>query len=374
MKGICDREDLLYTLKKVYPAVATRTTMPVLTHFHIAARKGGLTISATDLEVFVSSHVACDVEMDGAACVPARILLDFVAAADGDSITFEQGPSAITFSTRGSWASLRTVSASEFPREGDDEAQDVMVLEGWTLAEAIGRTVFVPDVSHRPALSGVFWDAREERVRLVASDSYRMAIARLPEVGQHQPFSAILPTRALRIVAGLALPNERVILSVLGRGRQVKFALRDADVVTQVIEENYPDYTTVVPKEFAQEIAVDRDELISAVTLAKVFFKGARDASRVLLSPGDDGMLWVSGAETENGSGRARVPILSARGDRRVTMLNGDYLLSGLKAMSEGTVRIKSPADRPGPIVIAPKEGEEWYTYLVMPMIDHGAS
>ncbi|MBM4432050.1 MAG: DNA polymerase III subunit beta, partial [Chloroflexi bacterium] len=215
MRFSCLQENLAKGLAIVGRAVATRSTLPVLSNVLMATDEGRLKLSATNLEVGINCWIGAKVEEDGATTVPARLLIDFVNSLpperiDAQLVTRTQ---TLNLKCRNNEANIKGIDAQEFPLILALSEDAGIQLEAATLREMIGQVCFAAAVDEsRPVLTGVLAEISGNRLTLAAADGFRLSVrhTQLPQAAA-APASVIIPARALQELARVGAEESEPI-------------------------------------------------------------------------------------------------------------------------------------------------------------------
>ncbi len=241
MKVSCLQENLAKGLSIVGRAVATRSTLPVLSNILLSTDGSRLKLSATNLEVGINCWIGAKVDQEGAITVPARLLADFVNSLPSERIDLSLITRTQTLNLKcGRYeANIKGIDAQEFPLILVPEEDHRVRIAPDLLREMIDQVAFAAATDEsRPVLTGVLAEVNAEGITFAAADGYRLSLrsvelSDLPE----QPMSAIIPARALQELRRISGDEQEPIEMLIAPTRnQVFFHLRDIDLVSQLVE------------------------------------------------------------------------------------------------------------------------------------------
>ena len=264
MKFRCERDELVEALGTAGRAVANRGgALPVLSGVRLELDGDALRLTGSDLDLTISVSAEVAGEVDGVAVMPAKIASDVVRSLDPGRVEISvDGDEAQITSGRFS-SSIRLLPADEFPRLATP-ADDAVTLDGADLASALSQVV--PAASSddaRPILTGVLMAAEGGGLRLVATDSYRLAVRDLEgRAVLAEGQSVLVPSRALRELVR-ALDDGEVTLR-LGE-REATFEVGSTRVTTRLIEGEFPNYRGLIPSTYPNRMVIGREALGDAV-------------------------------------------------------------------------------------------------------------
>jgi DNA polymerase-3 subunit beta len=365
----CERDVLAEALSAAGRAVASRGALPVLSGVRMELAGDQLTLTGSDLELTVSVRITVSGLADGVAVVPSRLVNDIVRALEPGAVELETTDDAARIASGRSEFSLKPLPAEEFPRvapvEGDEVRFDAEALVG-----ALRQVLPAASTDdNRPILTGVLLAAEGEGLRLVATDSYRLAVVDLPGVSVLSSGKSVLvPSRALSELSK-ALGDGGEITLRLGE-RDASFASSGPGgdggtggiiLTTRLIEGEYPNYQGLIPSNQPNLLTVNREALIEALRRVKLL---ARDATPVRLQMSPDG-LELRAVTQDVGEGTESLDA-QYQGEELTVAFNPDYLLAGIEAAGGDEVSLAT-IDSLKPAVVRDPTTED-FLYLLMPV------
>jgi DNA polymerase III subunit beta len=363
VKFRCERDVLVEALGTAGRATASRGgALPVLAGIRTELAGDTLTLTGHDLELTISVAVSEGVkgDADGVAVLPSRLVSDVVKSLPAGAVEIEVDGEQARITASRSEFTLRVFPVDEFPRLPDADAEGV-TLDATELAGALRQVV--PAASGddaRPILTGVLVTAEEGGLRLVATDSYRLAVRDLP--GQSvlaEGQSVLVPSRALndltKVLSGVGELTLR-----LGE-RDASFEAGDVRLTTMLIEGDFPNYKGLIPSAHPNRLTVSREALLEGVRRVKLL---AREATPVRLAMTSDGLDLV--AVTQD-VGQAHESLdAKYEGTELTVAFNPDYLLQGIEVLPGDEVLIETVDSLKPALVKSPEHPE--FLYLLMPV------
>jgi len=360
----CERDTLADAVGTAQRAVASRTgAMPVLSGLRVTLTPGTVELVGTDLDLTIRVQVPADTEGEGSAVVPARLFSEIVRQLAAGSVTVELTDDDARIEAGRFATTLRTLSASEFPRLAELEGGGVRV-EGSAFAEALRQVV--PAASRddaRPILTGVLLTASAGGLRLVATDSYRLALRDLQGVsmlGEGQ--KVLVSAKGLGEVQRLLGTTSGEVEVVLGP-REVVFRVERGEVTTRLIEGDFPNYQQLIPSGYPNHLTVSREALQSAVNRVRLVGQ-SRDAAPIRLAMTSEG-LELSATAADVGEAHEAVEAKYEGSDLTVAF-NSQFLLDGIEAAASDEVVIESIDPLKPAVMRATDSGD--FLYLLMPV------
>ena len=363
MKFRCERDVLVDALGTAGRATASRGgALPVLAGIRTELAGNTLTLTGHDLELTISVAVTDGVNgrEDGVAVLPSRLVSDVVKSLPSGAVEIEVDGEQARITASRSEFSLRVFPVDEFPRLPEPSG-DAVTIDAAELAAALRQVV--PAASGddaRPILTGVLVTAEADGLRLVATDSYRLAVRDLP--GQSvlaEGQSVLVPSRALNDLTRVLAGVDELTLR-LGE-RDASFEAGDVRLTTMLIEGDFPNYKGLIPSAHPNRLTVSREALLEGVRRVKLL---AREATPVRLAMSSDGLDLV--AVTQD-VGQAHESLdAKYEGSELTVAFNPDYLLQGVEVLPGDEVLIESVDSLKPALVKSPEHPE--FLYLLMPV------
>ena len=367
MKFNIDRETLLGPLLTVRGVVEQRQTLPVLANTLVSARDGVLAFTATDSEVELEARVSVETSGEGEVTIPARKIIDICQALPGQALVDFQLDDAQRVHIRSgrSRFSLTTLPASDFPTTEEIADESEFVLEQNELKRLIDLTQFAmarQDV--RYYLNGLLLEISSEKVRAVATDGHRLAVAQVEaSTGVSDSKSIIVPRKGVLELSRL-LSSEDTLLKVRVGTNAVQLAVGNVRFTSKLIDGKFPDYGRVVPDQNAcdKRLSVDRELLRQCLVRTSVLSSDKHRTVRLTL---DSGMLTVAANNPEQESAVDELEI-EYEGESLEIGFNVSYLIDALATLPSETAEIFL-TDSSSSCLIQP-QGQSSCQFVVMPM------
>jgi DNA polymerase III subunit beta len=372
MKVVCSRQELLSELQVVARAAATRGAIQALSGVLLKAEGSELELTATDTEIALRTSLQGQVEKTGTVLLPARLLVEIVRSAGGEQISLEQRAEAseVSVSSERATFALRTLLADDFPRIPDPPGNGDVVLPAIALAQTIERVAKAASRDEtRPVLTGILVSVEEGKLRMVATDSYRLSVKETPlQTGADVRFEANVPARALQELSRVVSEKGAETVSIVSRENQVVFGAERVTLSSRLIDGQFPNYRQLLPDSYEHEIRVSRDELLAVVR--RVSLMAQRTAPLRLRF--EQGMVTLSAQTPDVGEASEGLPV-NYQGDELEIGFNPQFLQDGLESVESDELQLKLiTALRPGLIEAADSDGEDAETgsflYLIMPV------
>ncbi|OGB74266.1 DNA polymerase III subunit beta [candidate division Kazan bacterium RBG_13_50_9] len=348
-------------LGAVEKIVASKSTLPVLNNVLIRAEDSQVVLSATDLEMGVNYYLGGKVEKPGSITVPGKVLGSFINNLSEDKITLEVKNNVLYATTEKSEASLNGIPAEEFPPIPEVKGKEVMFINSQTLKAAINQVGFAASFDEsRPILTGVLFTLSGGALRMVATDSYRLA-EKTVAVDTKEEASFIVPIKTIQELYRII--TEPTDVKMVVSENQVMFVLPDMELISRVIEGEYPDYRQVVPKSFKTKAVLPTHELASTIKTASFF---ARENANNVKLTFRKGAVGIEAASSQLGSYKSQVGGDITGEDNEISF-NARYLLDALGGV-EGEEASIELVGKLSPGVIKTEGKKSDVMYIIMPL------
>jgi DNA polymerase-3 subunit beta len=373
MRVSCLQENLAKGLSIVGRAVATRSTLPVLSNILLATDQGRLKLSATNLEIGITCWIGGKVEEDGATTVPARTFVDLVGALPAERVDMELVVRTQTLNLKcGRFENnIRGIDATEFPLIPTADDTNAIRIDPDSLRTMIDQVVFAAAADEsRPILTGVLARFEKDQVTFAAADGFRLAVRTAPLIEPvATPVSVIIPARALAELGRVSGDQESpVIINITPSKSQVLFHLDNIDLVSQLIDGNFPDYAQIIPKKKETHTVVGATELLKACKAANVFARESANIVKLTIEPGSElapGHVTVQATSAETGDNVGEMDA-TVEGAAIQIAFNVKYLIDFLSVANAAQVALEtSTPSSPGKFTPV---GDDTFLCVVMPM------
>lgn len=374
MKFIIRRENLKKGLSIVGHITSKNINLPILNNVLIRANSGGVELVSTNLEIGIVHKLRGKVENDGEFTVDSKTISEYVNFLAGDNVEINEVNEELKIECDNYKTKIKGESAKEFPLIPTLSGENYCICEIDDLKRALSQVIFsVSNNENRIELSGVLFNFFGSRLVLASTDSYRLAEKEINinwqgEAIENQKF--IVPAKTiqefLRIISNFSdgdsaeenINQVKIFIS----DNQIMFSVDSTDLVSRLINGNFPDYRQIVPEKFNTSVILNRNEFSRAIKAAAIFSKsGINDVGLAFKG----GKLVVYSSSGQSGESRIELPCEQNGSDNEI-IVNFRYLLDGLNNISDDQINLKVISDN-SPCMLSPIK-EENYFYIVMPI------
>lgn len=372
MRLSCLQENLARGLSVVGRAVASRSTLPITQNVLLSTEQSMLKISATDLNMAMTTWIGAQVEEEGAITVPARLLGDFVNSLPPERIDIEMTaqPIGLNIKCVSFESNISGTPADDFPPIPAVADGVAAKIEPNVLREAIDRVSFAAAVEDsRPVLTGVKTEITGSDFKFAAADGFRLAVysGKLAEPPS-EDIEFLIPARVLNEIGRLLGTQQRAVeFMVTPSSNQALFRVEDVEIVSSLIAGNFPNYNQLIPQSHTTRVVIDSDDFLRATRIAAIFARDGNGIIRLQVARGEEGApgrLTISSRSEEVGDNEGQLGA-AVEGEEAKIAFNTQYLTDVLEVINGDVAMEVSSPSSPG--VIKPAEGED-YVHVVMPM------
>ncbi len=370
------REDLIFGARTAGHALASKSSMPILSGILLRTGEDELELCATDLERAIRCRIPAQIRESGEVVLHGQVLEQLVARLPGeDRVELASVDGRVRLSCGPATFELLTLPADEFPELSTPTGEPTCRLSRATFIQAIQQTAFAAvkaTETTRLALTGVNMALREGKLKLAATNGYRLAVREmqvdgLPEgIAHNLLIDAQVMTDLMRVLGTVGAED---VLLFLDEG-QVHFSAGPLVYTARLIQEEFPDFERVIPKENDLGLFLPREEFLA--TLRRLEITAAEESGAVTLkASATSDTLEVHSASREKGTGMEQIRLVKAPTRGIEISFKAEYLIDALRRMeSDQVVLWLSAPDRAGLLEpagdIAPKD--EGFIYVCMPV------
>lgn len=377
MKISCTQENLNQGLFVVSHIASKNTALPILNNILIKAEESSITLSSTNLEIGVSCVIRGKVEKEGDFTVQSKLLADYINLLPRDRVDLDviESDNLLRVACKNNSTKIKGQPSVDFPLIPRIEKKNPYILNSQILKQAISQVIFSVSVSEtRPEINGVLFNFNGDKLILAATDSYRLAekTVDLGKKSSSVPQKIIIPTRTLqelqRILGSFKDPaaiSDIEEVEIYLAENQIMFVLGNIELISRLVEGQYPDYQQIIPAQFNTKATLDTAEFIKATKTTSLFTRsGIYDVSLEILSAQKE--VVVSSANNQLGENFSRLGGDVSGEDNKI-VVNYRYLLDGLQNVGEDQVLVEV-IDGGNPCVIKPAKKLKDYLYIIMPI------
>lgn len=359
MKFSIAQERINHGLSAVSRIVGSRNTLPVLGNILVETRDNRVKLAATNLEMGITYWLGAKVEEEGSTTIPAKLFSEYIHNLPAGNVSLQVENNTTHISSGGFDGKLNGIDASEFPSIPEVGGDVELSVTSSVLKQALEQVVGVcSGDDSRPVLTGVYLHTRDGVLYAVATDSYRLAEKRVMECDQD--VSVIVPVKTITELLRLLSGDEEVRVKM--DESQVSFIIGEIELVSRLIDGQFPDYRQLIPEEIPTSAQVKTAELQNVAKVTGLF---ARENAGSVMVGIDESGITVRSIANQVGENTSRVEA-EVSGEPIEVSLNGRYILDALNVIHSDEVSI-GLTGKVNPCVLQPVEDDS-YIHIVMPL------
>jgi DNA polymerase-3 subunit beta len=288
MKFVISSTELLGHLQAISRVISSKNTLPILDNFLFNMSGNDLEITASDLESTLITRMKLEnTQGDGTIALPARILLDTLKEFSAQPLTFDINAEtfAVVISSENGKFNIMGQNGIDFPALPviKKDKKFKFNINAEVMLAGINKTLFATaDDELRPVMGGIFIEASTDRITFVASDAHKLVRYQRTDAQADDNASFILPKKPASLLRNI-LPREEGPFTVEFDDKNAFFNLNDYKVVCRLVEGNYPNYNSVIPKNNPRKVTIDRVEFYNTLKRVSVFSNQASNLVKLAL-------------------------------------------------------------------------------------------
>ena len=359
MKCICEREKLLKAITISSRLVSTRIGLPILQNIYLEVKNKTLTICSTNLDSTIKFEIEVKNEEKGSLTIPAKTFLDYIYNNNDELITLNSEDTNLKIESSTHKASLKGISAQDYPTMPEISMSHSIPFNVNELEKAMTHTVFAAaNDESRPVLNGLLWKFSGNKLRIVATDGFRLALYETDSPIELTE-DYIIPKKSIQEIQKIFEDKE---IEVGLSPTQIVFKDKGTIFTSRLIDGAFPNFEAIIPKEKDIEITVKSSDLLKALRIASLF---SRDTAYTTTLNLEGNNLEVNAISPQLGETSNKVIVKNPSGKSFKISVNAQYLVDVLPIVGDEVCI--SFIDQKSPIVVT-LPSKSYFTYLVMPL------
>lgn len=369
MKFTCLQENLKQGLNIIEKIIGKNLSLPILNTVLIEAQKNLIKLCSTNLEIGISCWVAGKVEKEGSVCVPVKILSSYINGLPNKKIEINSKENKLSLECENYKASFSGFGSEDFPIIPQIKEKEFVFSDSFQLCQGFSKVIGAVALSEaKPEISGVSINFKKDFIKLVATDSFRLAES---TVFFDKPTefekSMIVPAKAVQeVIRIFGQEDDKSEIEIYSSPNQILFSKAippKIQLISRLIEGEYPNYEGIIPKKFLTKIVLSKQEFLQHIKIASLF-AGRTNDLKVKIDPSKKIIEFFS-SSPETGENKSET-FAQMEGEKTEIAFNCKYLMDGLLNIDEGEVVFElNGEETPG--VLKPSKKKD-YIYIVMPV------
>lgn len=362
MKIECVREKLAVGVRLANRMVGKNTTLPILSCVHIEAKKGAVVVRATNLDIGIEVTIPSKVSEEGFTTVPGNIISNYLDLISDRTISLETVSSNLHINSATGKTTIKAQDSSDFPNIPKEEHEVSFKVNGEDLMKGLSSVFYSAATSSiKPELSSVFLAHSGDDLIFAATDSFRLAEKKI-KTKKVPDFSILIPYKNIQeIIKALEGASGEIDLHL--NKNQISLYFDNIFLTSRLVEGIFPDYNQIIPKDFATEAVVLKEDLIQSLKLTHVFTDSFNQIN-LKCNPGAK-LLEIKAKNNDVGENTTKLQAV-LKGDDLEINFNYRYLTDSFQSISSDSLSLGF--NGAGKALLMRGVGDRTFTYLVMPM------
>jgi len=362
MKLICDGLDLAEAVNAVARAANARAINPILEGIKLVAKDNKLTLSATDLEIYINKVIRADVKVEGTIIVPGKLFTEYVRKTDKNQISITSESDTVVISHRDNTCNFQTMLLSEYPDIVNLRAMPHFSIKSEDFRDFIEKsTVSASTDDSRPILKGVLYEIKGSQLTGVSLDGFRLSRVTKQIANHTGDKTIIIPARAAEEVRKL-LADDNGEVNVIIENKMFQININNTTFASRLIDGEFINYKQIIPASFESSVIIEKNPFMQAVERAGLLVRNDK-VNLVTLKVSDKKM----GITSNNEIGKIAEKIDARLTGKDMTIsFNARYLNDALRAADSDFIKIEFNTETSPCIITAAKAGD--YLFLILPV------
>ncbi len=373
MKFSCNQDTFSKYLNIVSRVVSNKPGLPILNNVFFQTEKGKLIMKTTDLELSIATWIGADISNEGKVTIPAKQLSEFVNSIPEEVVDVEVEKQNFNISTSNNTASFNTMPSDDFPNIPSIAKKEDPFIEinRADLVMAINRVAFAAATDDiKPVLTGVKVEIEDGGISFIATDGLRLSKQTIKTAKGSKEKSFLVPVRAMTelsyIISETADEDSLISIYLIEDKNQVLFRVGDIDLVSRLIDGEFPEYKQIIPTGFKTKCEIDREGFLNSLKIVNIIARSVLGNKMILDINSKDNKIYLSATQADLGKNESTFEC-KVDGDDLKIAFSAKLLTDVLTHLDSGIVTFEcSESVRPGVFKI---EGDESFIHLVMPMM-----
>lgn len=373
MKVSLIQENLAKALLYINKAVSSRPNIPILANVLLETEKGKLKLSATNLDIGISTWIGATIAEEGKVTVSARMLSDFVNSLKKGKIELLQQNQTLVVKSVDNVAEFYIIPAEDFPRVPQVEGDALLEINALSLADTFTKTAFAASTDEsRPALTGLLFKGVKEKLTIVGVDGFRLSKKELlleNDLGS-KDFEEIVPARAVSevetLIKDISGKEDSVKIYLLGNKNQMLFKIGDVELSTRLIEGKFPEYENILPKDYKISFKAEKTVFTDMLKVVSIFARNVVGNKTKFSVIGMDSKLQLTTTVVDIGNNESEIKIKEIEGDDFETAFNVKFLQDMVNTISGEFIVFQTNGPTAPGVFLDPNDKD--FIHVVMPM------
>lgn len=358
------QENLARALTAVGRVASTKTQLPILSNILLRTDKNRLLIAATNLEIATTQYIGAKITKPGAITIPARLVSEFISNLPDGPVDLKVVNNNLNIKSDKYTSIINGVIADDFPELPTiNESSSIRYsVKTEDFKQAVSQTIITTsNDSTRPVLTGVYWHSHKGQLVLAATDGYRLSERELVETTSE--VSAIIPTQTLQEVLRTITDTSEEV-DILFDETQVRFRINDTEIISRLIDGNFPDYRQLIPTKSETSVTINKVDFVRIVKISGLFARESGGSVTITASE-EQNSLSIHSIASQLGENTSEATA-KIKGDGQIT-LNSRYLTEALSVIEGDEIEF-SYSGKLAPSILRTSGKDTNYYHVIMPL------
>lgn len=364
MELIVTQEKLNKALAAVSRIASTKTQLPILSNILLRTDGNRLLVAGTNLEIAITQYIGAKIIKPGSITIPARLMSDFISSLPKESVELKVVNDNLHIKSGSYTSIINGFIADEFPELPtiNEKSSIQYTINVEDFKQSVSQTIITSgsDTS-RPVLTGVYWHSHEGQLYLAATDGYRLSERKLMETKSE--VSAIIPNQTLQEVLR-NISDDAEQIDILFDETQVRFRINELEIISRLIDGNFPDYRQLLPKTTETTIIINKPDFVRITKIAGLFARES-GGSVTLTADKEKNILSIHSIASQMGENTSETTA-NVSADGQIT-LNSRYLSEALSVIDNDEVEFSFSGKIAPCLLKSTKENTNYY-HIIMPL------
>lgn len=286
MKFVISSATLQKQLSALSGVIMSNPHIPILENFLFDIDAGKLTVSASDLQISMTTQLEIDSTETGSLAVPAKQFLETLKNLPDQPVTIvmDEDNSSIEITSFNGKYKLTGEAAEEFPKIPQPDGEVKLGIASEVLGQAIHNTFFsISNDELRPAMTGLYLNLDKSQAAFVSTDGNRLVRYLREDITSDDSISMIIPKKALGLLKS-SLPSDNTDVQAQFSSSHAFFSFDNISLICRLIDENFPDYQNAIPKDNPNIMNINRVEILNSLKRLAIYTNKATNQVRFELS------------------------------------------------------------------------------------------
>jgi len=365
------KENLKNGLSIVEKIVGKNLSLPILDNVLISTEESFLKLSSTDLETAINLWVLTKIIDKGKVVVPAKFISSFVSLLPNEKITLEEKKQGLYVECKSFKNQIQGFNPEEFPIIPEFKDLEFLEVDNKKFCQGLSQVVDIASPSQsRPEISGIYFIFSKNTIKIAATDSFRLAEKNISlDKPINKDVAFILPQKPAREIMNILDGKEGKIKIYFSPNQTMfEFPMTESphpqvQIISRLIEGEYPNYEEIIPKKFKTRITVKRDEFLNQIKTASLF-SGKINEVKIKITP-EEKEVQVFAQDPDIGENSSSI-VAKIEGEEIEVSFNHKFLIDGILNIKSSEI-VFDLSKEEGACVLKPV-GDTSYIYVVMPI------